>query len=145
MSGWNRPDENTLGVILGRRRRTGVPAESTAARAVVHANAQGASLGTSHLGIGAGVLCAIQAVYGLAVFATNLGSYPALAPIVAAWGLFVVAFAAVSLTIATRGERFPGWMFGVACACCPVMTHSTTFIPRFRLDLFSSTRVALSA
>ncbi len=111
MSGWNRPDENTLGVILGRRRRTGVPAESTAARAVVQANAQGASLGTSHLGIGAGVLCAIQAVYGLAVFATNLGAYPSITPIVIAWVLFIVAFAAVSLTVATRGERFPGWMF----------------------------------
>lgn len=111
MSGWNRPEENTLGVILGRRRRSGVPAASTAGRAVAHANAQGASLGLGHLGMGAGVICAVQAVYGLAVFATHIGDYPSVLPAVLAWLLFIAAFATVSLTVATRGERFPTWMF----------------------------------
>lgn len=111
MSGWSRPEENTLGVILGRRNRTGVPAASTAARAVVQANARGASLGTAHLGIGAGVICSIQAVYGLAVFATHIGDYPSVLPVVLAWLLFIGAFATVSLAIATRGDRFPTWMF----------------------------------
>ncbi|HEV7956821.1 MAG: hypothetical protein JWL94_2281 [Microbacteriaceae bacterium] len=110
MSGGDRPEENTLGVLIGRR-RTGVPAASTAARAVVQANAQGASLGIGHLGMGAGVLCAIEAVYGLAVFATHIGEYPSVLPAVMAWLLFIAAFATVSLTVATRGERFPTWMF----------------------------------
>lgn len=111
MSGWSRPEENTLGVILGRRNRSGVPSQSTAGRAVVQANARGASLGTGYLGIGAGVLCAIQAVYGIAVFATHLEDYPNVIPIVCAWLLFIGAFATVSLTIASRGERLPPWMF----------------------------------
>lgn len=111
MSGWSRPEENTLGVILGRRDRRGVPPRSAAAKAVVQANARGASLGTGYLGIGAGVLCSIQAVYGLALFATHLDDYPAIVPVVAAWLLFIGAFATVSLSIASRGERLPTWMF----------------------------------
>ncbi len=113
MSGWNRPEENTLGQILGRQPRAGVPASSTGGRAVVQAGAHGASLGTAHLGIGAGVIAALASVYGLAVFASNLGDYLVIAPIVLAWLLFIVAFATVSLTIATRGERFPAWMFAL--------------------------------
>lgn len=111
MSGWSRPEENTLGVILGRRDRRGVPPQSAAAKAVVQANARGASLGTGYLGIGAGVLCSIQAVYGLAAFATRLEDYPVIIPAVAAWLLFIGAFATVSLSIASRGERLPTWMF----------------------------------
>ena len=112
MSGWNRPEENTLGVIPGRRRRSGMPADSTAARAVVQAGAQGASLGTAHLGVGAGIVCALQAVYGVAVFASHIGAYPSLIPVLSAWLLFILAFATVSFTIATRGEHFSGLKFG---------------------------------
>ena len=111
MSGWSRPEENTLGVILGRRRRSGVPADSTAARAVVQAGAQGASLGTAHLGIGAGILCAVEAVYGVAVFASHISFYSWIVPVVIAWLMFIAAFAAVSFAVATRGEYFAGWMF----------------------------------
>ncbi len=110
MSGLSRPEENTLGITLGRRNR-GMPPRSAAARAVVQANASGASLGTGYLGIGAGVLCSIQAVYGLAVFATHLEDYPTVVPIVGAWLLFIAAFATMSLSIASRGERLPTWMF----------------------------------
>ena len=112
MSGWNRPDENTLGVILGRRRRGGVPTGSIAARAVVQAGAQGASLGTGHLGIGAGIICTIGAVYGVAVFASHISDYRSVIPAVIAWLIFVAAFATVSFTVATRGEHFSGVMFG---------------------------------
>lgn len=112
MSGWNRPEENTLGVILGRRRRSGVPADSTAARAVVQAGAQGASLGTAHLGIGAGIICAIEAVYGVALFASHINDYPSVVPIVIAWLIFIAAFATVTFTVSTRGEQFSALMFG---------------------------------
>ena len=106
MSGWSRPEENTLGVILGRRRPGGVPRATTTARAVVQSDVQGVSLG-----MGAGVICAIESVYGLAVFATHVGQYPNVLPAVLAWLLFIAAFAAVSLTTAARGERLPRWMF----------------------------------
>jgi len=111
VSGAARAEENTLGSTRGRRRLTGVPAASTAARAVVHANAQGSSLGSAHLALGAGVLCAIQAIYGLVAFATNIGSYPSALPAVLAWLLFIAAFATMSLSIATRGDRLPTWLF----------------------------------
>lgn len=110
MSGMPRAEENTLGVARGRR-LAGVPAASTAARAVVHANAQGPSLGSAHLALGAGVLSAIQAIYGLVAFATNIGSYPSPLPAVLAWLLFIAAFATMSLSIATRGDRLPTWLF----------------------------------
>ncbi|MEY2849793.1 MAG: hypothetical protein RI885_2460, partial [Actinomycetota bacterium] len=104
-------EENTLGVILGRRARGGVPAASTAGRAVVQAGARGVSLGTAHLGIGVGVIAAVAAVFGLSVFASHLGEYPSVVPVVLAWLLFIVAFAMMSLSISTRSERFPGWVF----------------------------------
>lgn len=111
MSGWSRPEENTLGVILGRRPRGGVPAASTAGRAVVQAGAPGVSLGTAHLGIGAGVICSVAAVYGVSIFASHLGEYTSMLAIVLAWVLFVIAFAMMGLSISTRSERFPGWVF----------------------------------
>lgn len=113
MSGWNRPEENTLGVILGRGARAGLPAGSPGGRAKAQAGAPGASLGSGYLGIGAGVLCAIAAVFGLAMFAVRLPVYPDVLPIVLSWLLFIAAFAGVSLTIATRGERLPGIVFGL--------------------------------
>jgi hypothetical protein len=64
VSDFARPEENTLGVILGKRNRAGVPAGSTAGRAMRQASARGASLGTGHLGIGASLLAALQGVYG---------------------------------------------------------------------------------
>ena len=107
IQGWGPPEENTLGVVISG------PLQSTPAdaRAVVRANARGATLGTAYLGLGAGVLCSIEAVYGLAIFASNLSSYPDLVPVVLSWVLFIGAFATVSLSLATRGERFPTWMF----------------------------------
>ncbi len=105
MSAWSRPEENTLGVILGRR-PGGKGATTTTARAAVHSNVQGVSLG-----MGAGVICAIESVYGLAVFATRFDDYPNALPAVSAWLLFIAAFAGVSLTMAARGERLPRWMF----------------------------------
>lgn len=109
MSGWSRPEENTLGVILSRR-KSGA-AGPTAARAVAQANAQGATVGRNHLSMGAGVLCAIEAVYGLASLATHITEYPQVLPVLLAWTLFLAAFSAMTLTLANRGERLPAWVF----------------------------------
>lgn len=94
-----------------RRRPVSVPPQSTAGRAVVHANAHGATLGSAHLGLGAGVICAIQAAYGLVSFASNVNAYPNVLPVVLAWVLFIAAFATMSLSIATRADRLPAWLF----------------------------------
>ncbi len=110
-SGWSNPEENTLGVILGRRNRGGVPNASTAGRAMRQASARGASLGTGYLGVGASVLAGIQGVYGIAVFLSHVGAYPSLLPVAAAWLLYSLTLVGVVVAIATRGERMPDWMF----------------------------------
>jgi len=107
-----RPEENTLGVILGKRNRGGVPAGSTAGRAMRQASARGASLGTGYLGIGASLLAVIQAVYGICMFVSHAGDYPNILPAALAWVVYALALTGVAATIATRGEQMPDWLFG---------------------------------
>ena len=112
MTDYARPEENTLGVILGKRNRAGVPAGSTAGRAMRQASARGASLGTGYLGVGASVLAALQGVYGLGMFVSHAGAYPDIMPAAAAWAVYTLALVGVAVTIATRGEQMPDWLFG---------------------------------
>ncbi|MHC5796922.1 hypothetical protein ACVXZ4_12255 [Lacisediminihabitans sp. FW035] len=112
MTDYARPEENTLGVILGKRNRAGVPAGSTAGRAMRQASARGASLGTGYLGIGASVLAALQGVYGVGMFVSHAGDYPNIIPAAAAWAVYALALVGVATTIATRGEQMPDWLFG---------------------------------
>ncbi len=111
MSEYARVEENTLGVILGKRNRGGVPATSTAGRAMRQASARGASLGTGYLGVGASVLAALQGLYGLTMFVSHSGDYPNILPAVAAWLLYALAIAGVAVAISTRGEHMPNWMY----------------------------------
>ncbi|TXN31342.1 hypothetical protein [Lacisediminihabitans profunda] len=112
MSEYARPEENTLGIILGRRNRGGVPAGSTAGRAMRQASARGASLGTGYLGIGATALAGLQGLYGVGMFVLRLQDYPNVLPVAAAWIIYAIAIIAVAVSISTRGERMPNWMFG---------------------------------
>ena len=112
MTDYARPEENTLGVILGKRNRAGVPAGSTAGRAMRQASARGASLGTGYLGVGASILAALQGVYGLGMFVSHAGAYPDIMPAAAAWAVYTLALVGVAVTIATRGEQMPDWLFG---------------------------------
>ena len=112
MTDYARPEENTLGVILGKRNRAGVPAGSTAGRAMRQASARGASLGTGYLGIGASLLAAIQAIYGIGMFVSHAGDYPNIIPAALAWVVYALALTGLAATIATRGEQMPDWLFG---------------------------------
>jgi len=116
VSGFGTPEENTLGTILGRRGRGGVPAGSTAGRAMRQASARGASLGTGFLGVGANVLAAIEGVYGLALFLGHVRDYPNVLPVAAAWALYVLLMIGTVLMLAIRGERMPDWMFATFLA-----------------------------
>ena len=113
MTDYARPEENTLGVILGKRNRAGVPAGSTAGRAMRQASARGASLGTGYLGVGASVLAALQGAYGLGMFLSHATDYPDIVPAAAAWAIYALALIGVAATIATRGEQMPDWLFGL--------------------------------
>jgi hypothetical protein len=108
MSSFLRPDENTLGVIFGRRTKGGPPG---VAKALRQASARGATLGTSYLGVGAGVLSAIQALYGLSLFASQWNTYPQPLTAALAWVLYVAAFVTALVTMSVLGDRLPVWIF----------------------------------
>src|ERR1700712_1328281 len=110
MTSFLRPDENTLGVIFGRRNKGGPPG---VAKALRQASARGATLGTGYLGVGAGVLSAIQSLYGLSLFASQWSLYPDPWTAALAWGVYIVAFVTALITVSVRGDRLPVWLFFV--------------------------------
>ncbi|WP_168627893.1 MULTISPECIES: hypothetical protein [unclassified Cryobacterium] len=107
---------NTLGTVVGKRGRPRNISNSPAARALRKAATGGASLGTGYLGIGAGIIAGLQAVFALGFFLTRIDTYPNLIPISLAWVLFFVTTIAVGMVIALAGERMPGWLFAVLLA-----------------------------
>ncbi len=112
MSGYARPDENTLGVVIGKRGRP-KPSSSPAARALRQASAGGASLGTGFLGIGAAIVAGIAALAGLTVFLSRIGSLSNPLPSSFAWLIYCLILIVVGVTIATAGERMPHWLFAL--------------------------------
>jgi hypothetical protein len=118
VSSFLRPEENTLGVIFGRRGKGGPPG---IAKALRQASARGATLGTSYLGVGAGVLSAIQALYGLSVFASKWNVYPDPLTAASAWALYVAAFITVLISMSVLGDRLPHWLFAVYLAALAVV------------------------
>ncbi|HEX4442713.1 MAG TPA: hypothetical protein VHZ81_04005 [Galbitalea sp.] len=115
MTSFLRPEENTLGVIFGRRGKGGPPG---IAKAVRQASARGATLGTSYLGVGAGVLGGVQALYGLGIFASlwSQGNYQDALPAAAAWALYLATFITVLISISGLGDRLPHWLFAIYLA-----------------------------
>ena len=113
MTSFLRPDENTLGVIFGRRGKGGPPG---VAKALRQASARGATLGTGYLGVGAGVLSAIQALYGLSLFASQWTAYPNPWLAALAWILYVAAFVTALVTMSVLGDRLPVWVFVIYLA-----------------------------
>ncbi|MEO6506041.1 MAG: hypothetical protein ABIW36_13090 [Terrimesophilobacter sp.] len=111
MTSYSRPEENTLGIIVGKRQRRGVPEASVAALAIRQASAHGASLGTGYLGVGAGVLAGIQAAYGLTLFFLHFDIYPNALPIALGWLIYVISLLGVVLMITIAGARMPNWLF----------------------------------
>jgi hypothetical protein len=106
---YNDLGENTLGVIFAKRRTP----EGAPTRAVRQARALGASLGTGYLGVGAGVIAGLIVVYGLTLLVWNWELYPDTVPVIIAWLLLLAMLGGVALSIATRGENMPDWLFAL--------------------------------
>ena len=121
MSGYGRPEENTLGVIIGKRGRPKPSAGSPAARALRQASAGGASLGTGYLGIGGGIVAGAAAIFGLALFLAHLPQYPDPLPISFAWLVYCLTLASVAVTITLLGERMPDWLFAAFLASLAIV------------------------
>lgn len=119
MSGYARPDENTLGVIVGKRGRP-KPMSSPAAKALRQASAGGASLGTGYLGVGTGIVALFAAIACFTMFLFRFSSQVNPLPASFAWLIYSLVLIVVGVIIATSGERMPHWLFAiflVALAC----------------------------
>lgn len=104
------PEENTLGVLVGRGRRR----EADATRRVIRAaTPRRASLGTGFIGIGAAVICGLRAIYGFVWFIGLWSTYPNPWPALAAWIVLIVTLVAVLLTTRIFGGQLPNWMFAL--------------------------------
>ncbi|CAN5236050.1 hypothetical protein BH11ACT4_BH11ACT4_12350 [soil metagenome] len=107
------PDENTLGVILGRGKRR----EADATRRVIRAaTPRRASLGTGFIGIGAAVIVGLRAIYGFVWFLGLWGSYPDPRPALIAWIVLVGILVATFITARVIGDQLPDWSFAIFLA-----------------------------
>lgn len=109
------PEENTLGVILGRGKRR----EADATRRVIRAaTPQRSSLGTGFIGVGAAIICGLRAIYGLAWFVGQAIAgdvYVELWPAATAWAVLVAVLVATFVVSRVLG-RLPNLMFAVFLA-----------------------------
>ena len=96
--------------IHGRRVK---PSPTGLTRALRQPNERGATLGTGHLGLGASVLCVVQALYGLAQFISHWDAYPNTLPVVGAWALYLATIAVAIIILSTLGDRLPLWTYAV--------------------------------
>jgi len=110
---YSAPEENTLGVILGRGRRREPDATR---RVLLDAAPHRASLGTSFLGTGAGVVVLLQSGYGFVRFLNLWPGYPDPAPAVAAWAVLAAVAVATFITARIWGDQLPHWMFAIFLA-----------------------------
>jgi hypothetical protein len=103
-------DENTLGVVVGRR---GKPVQGGAGttKAMRQARVMGERLGTGRLGVGTGIVAGLLMLFGLTRFAMNYDAYPDTLLVSAAWLLLISSLGTVAVAIAAQGENMPGWMF----------------------------------
>lgn len=110
---FSRPEENTLGVVVGNARRA---VTSTARRLGRSASAHRASLGTAFLGLGAAIVVGLRAVYGVVWFIAQWPVYPEPLAALAAW--IVLAAVLIGAIVMSRisGDRLPDWMFGLFLA-----------------------------
>ena len=106
------PEENTLGVILGRGKRR----EADATRRVIRAaTPHRSSLGTGFIGIGAAIVVGLRAIYGLAWFAGQAMAgdvYSALWAAIAAWLILLTVLATTFVASRVIGH-LPNWLFAV--------------------------------
>ena len=107
---FSAPEENTLGVVIGRGRRN----ISEATRRVVReAVPRRASLGTGFIGLGATVVVIIRAVYGLGWFGAYWaqGVYPEPVLALLAWVVLALTIVTTLVVIRVHADRLPEWMF----------------------------------
>ncbi len=105
------PEENTLGVIVGSKPRR---READATRRVIRAaTPRRSSLGTGFIGVGAAVVVALRAIYGLVAFIGQWNIYPNPYPALAAWSILIVVMVATFVAARLLGDQLPDWIFAI--------------------------------
>ncbi len=110
---FSRPEENTLGVVVGGNRKTARPESEVVRRILRPGLAHRPSLGTGFIGVGAAVVCGIRAVYGFVWFIGLWGTYPNPLPALAAWVVLVAVLVATFVVTRVIGDQLPDWMFAI--------------------------------
>ncbi len=104
-------EENTLGVIVGSKRRQG---ESDATRRVIRAaTPRRASLGTGFIGIGAAVVFGLRAIYGFVWFLGLWEKYPDPMLALASWIVLLTVVVMAFIVARVIGDYLPDWVFAV--------------------------------
>jgi hypothetical protein len=110
---FSQPEENTLGVVIGNARRA---VGNTARRIGRAASTHRASLGTAFLGLGAAIVVAARALYGLGTFVVGWPAYPEPLVALVSWVVLVVVLVLAVVMARVIGDRLPDWMFGLFLA-----------------------------
>ena len=107
---FSAPEENTLGVVIGRGRRN--ISEATR-RVVQEAVPRRASLGTGFIGLGAVVVLVLRSIYGLGWFTAYWASdvYPNPVPAGLAWVVLTLTIVGTLIVTRVNGDQLPEWMF----------------------------------
>ena len=107
---YSPPEENTLGVILGRGKRR----EADATRRVIRAATPlRSSLGIGFIGVGAVIVSGLLAVYGLVWMIAQWNNYPDPLIALAAWIVLVIVGVAAVLASRSIVGELPHWMFAL--------------------------------
>jgi hypothetical protein len=109
---FSRPEENTLGVVLGTRRGTRLDAD-VARRILRSGSFHRPSLGTGFIGLGAAVICGLRVIYGLVWFIGLWEIYPDPLPALGSWVVLLAVLVATFITTRVIGDRLPDWMFAI--------------------------------
>lgn len=110
---FSRPEENTLGVVIGKGRGRKRTENDRMRRILRTGSARRPSLGTSFIGLGAAVICGLRAIYGLVWFVGLWPTYPDPMPALAAWIILLSVVIATFIATRVMGDQLPGWMFGI--------------------------------
>src|SRR5690606_9197679 len=138
----NLPEENTLGVVVGKARDA---VGATARRLGRAASAHRASLGTAFLGLGAAIIVGVRGVYGAIRFGAQWDGYPEPWAALAAWIVLVTVLVAAIVMVRVAGDRLPDWMFGLVLTGLAAAVALDVIAARELHDIGRTATAALTA
>lgn len=134
--------ESTIGAVLDARRPEG---HRRVSRIVSIATAQGTSLGSRYIGVGATVIAGVQILAGMVSSAARAPIYDDSSLIFGAWLLLIAAVVTSVVAISVVGQRLPLWSYLLYCAALAVVVALDFAAVWHTGDLGGATTAAVSA